>query len=161
MRAYFSGQNLALSVIGVPLLTAICFGLAAAVRQPIEGVAATAVALAGLGAALGISNILTVMLPYPMVKRTGSPMRQAAQGYQSHVVGGVLSSLLGVAALVSPVIVAGVLTSADQAAIRTPVLLLCAAAYGIALAWIGVRIAARAAEDKLPELCQIAVKSSL
>jgi ABC-2 type transport system permease protein len=160
LRAYFSGQNLALTVIGVPLLTAICFGLAAAVRHPIEGVAATAVALAGLGAALGISNILTVVLPFPMVKRTGSPMRQAAQGYQSHAVGGVFSSLLGVAALASPVIVAAVLTSGDQAAVRTPVLLLCAAAYGLALAWIGVRIAARAAEDRLPELCQIALRST-
>jgi ABC-2 type transport system permease protein len=160
LRAYFSGQNLALSVIGVPLLAAICFGLAAAVRHPIEGVVATAVALAGLGAALGLSNILTVALPYPMVKRTGSPMRQAAQGYQSHAIGGAFSSLLGVAVLASPVIVAGVLTSADQAAVRIPVLLLCAAAYGLALAWAGVHIAARAAEDRLPELCQIAVQST-
>jgi hypothetical protein len=41
------------------------------------------------------------------------------------------------------------------------VLLLCAAAYGLALAWIGVRLAARAAEYRLPELCQIAFQSSL
>jgi ABC-2 type transport system permease protein len=159
LRAYFSGQNLALSVLGVPLLAAICFGLAAAVRHPTEGVVATAVALAGLGAALGLSNILTVVLPYPMVKRTGSPMRQAAQGYQSHAIGGAFSSLLGVAALASPVIVAGVLTSGDQAVVRIPVLLVCAAAYGLVLASIGVRIAARAAEDRLPELCQIAMRS--
>jgi ABC-2 type transport system permease protein len=161
LRAYFSGQNLALSLIGVPLLTAICFGLAAAVRQPSEGVIATAVALAGLGAALGLSNILTVVLPYPMVKRTGSPMRQAAQGYQARAFGGVISSLVGVAALASPVVVAGVLTNGGPAAVRIPVLLVCAAAYGVALAWIGVRIAARAAQDKLPELCQIAVLSNL
>jgi hypothetical protein len=42
-----------------------------------------------------------------------------------------------------------------------PVLVLCAAAYGFALAWIGVRIAARAAENRLPELCQIATRSKL
>jgi ABC-2 type transport system permease protein len=161
LRAYFSGQNVALSAIAVPLLAAVCFGLAAAVRHPIEGVAATAVALAGLGAALGISNILTVMVPYPMVKRAGSPMRQAAPGYTGHAIEGVGFSLVGVAALVSPVIVAAVLTSADQAAVRTPVLLLLAAAYGLALAWIGVRIAAWAAEDRLPELCQIAFQSNL
>jgi hypothetical protein len=41
------------------------------------------------------------------------------------------------------------------------VLVLCAAGYGIALVWIGVRVAARAAEQKLPELCQIAVRSKL
>jgi hypothetical protein len=42
-----------------------------------------------------------------------------------------------------------------------PVLVLGAAAYGIALAWIGVRIAARAAEQRLPELCQTAISSKL
>jgi hypothetical protein len=42
-----------------------------------------------------------------------------------------------------------------------PVLVLCAAGYGIALAWSGVRIAARAAEQRLPDLYQIAVRSKL
>src|SRR5215469_7022112 len=107
LRAYFSGQDIALSVIAVPLLAAICFGLAAAVRHPMEGVPATAVALSSLGAALGLSNILTVMLPFPMARRTGSPMRQAAPGYGSHTFGGVFFSLFGVAALASPVIAAG------------------------------------------------------
>jgi hypothetical protein len=58
---------------------------------------------------------------------------------------------------VTPLIVAIALTSADPAAIRMPVLVLCAAAYGLALAWTGVRIAARAAEERLPELCQSAL----
>ena len=161
LRAYFSGQNVALTVIAAPLLAAVCFGLAAAVRHPVQGVAATAVALAGLGAALGLSNILTVKLAFPMVKRTGSPLRQAAPGYGAYTFGGVFSSLVGVAALAAPVIVASLLTSADQSAVRTPVLLVGAAAYGLMLASIGVRIAARAAEARLPELCQIAMRSSL
>ena len=161
LRAYFSGQNIALAVIAAPLLAAICFGLAAAVRDPKQAVAATAVALAGLGAALGLSNIFTVTLPYPMARRAGSPMRQAAQGYGSYTFGGVLGNLLGVAVLVSPVIVAGALTSADQAAVRIPVLMVCSAAYGLALAWAGVQFAAREAEGRLPELCQIAVRSTV
>ncbi len=161
LRAYFSGQNIALAVIAAPLLAAICFGLAAAVRDPKEAVAATAVALAGLGAALGLSNIFTVTLPYPMARRAGSPMRQAAQGYGSYTFGGVIGNLLGVAVLVSPVIVAGALTSADQAAVRIPVLMVCSAAYGLALAWAGVQFAAREAEGRLPELCQIAVRSTV
>ena len=160
LRAYFAGQNIALSVIAAPLLTAICFGLAAAIRHPMEGVTATAVALAGLGAALCLSNILTVSLAYPIARRTGSPMPQAAQGYTSYGLGGVLASLAGVAVLVTPVIIAGVLTSADQPAVRIPVLLACSAAYGVALAWAGVQLAAREAEGKLPELCQMAVRST-
>jgi len=161
LRAYFSGQNLALAVIAAPLLTAISFGLAAAVRHPNQAVPATAVALAGLGAALGLSNILTVTLAYPMATRTGSPMRQAAPGYGSYTFGGMLASLAGVAVAVTPVVLAAAFTSTAPAAVRTPALIICSAAYGLALAWAGVQIAAREAEARLPELCQIAVRSTV
>ena len=161
LRAYFSGQNIALAVIAAPLLTAICFGLAAAVRNPNQAVPATAVALAGLGAAFGLANILTVTLAYPMATRTGSPMRQAAPGYGSYTFGGILASLAGVAVAVTPVILAAAFTSTAPAAVRTPALLVCSAAYGLALAWAGVQIAAREAEGRLPELCQSAVRSTV
>ena len=161
LRAYFSGQNIAVGVIAVPLLTAISFGLAAGVRHPALGVPATAVALAGLGAALGLANILTVTLAYPMATRTGSPMRQAAAGYASYTFGGLLASLAGVAVAVTPVILAAAFTSTAPAAVRTPALIICSAAYGLALAWAGVQIAAREAEARLPELCQIAVRSTV
>jgi ABC-2 type transport system permease protein len=161
LRAYFSGQNLALGVIAVPLLTAICFGLAFAVRSPAQAVPAIAVALAGLGAALGLSNILTVTLAYPMATRTGSPMRQAAQGYGSYTFGGLLASLAGVGVAITPVLLAAAFTSTASVAVRAPLLLVCAAAYGVALAWAGVQIAARQAEERLPELCQIAISSTV
>ena len=148
-------------MISVPLLAAMCFGLAAGVRQPAEGVSAAAVALAGLGAALGLSNILTVTLAYPMATRTGSPMRQAAPGYASYTFGGILATLADVAIAVTPEIIAAAVTSSDPAAVRTPVLLVCSAAYGLALAWAGVQFAAREAESRLPELCQIAVQSTV
>ncbi len=161
LRAYFAGQNIAIGVIAAPLLTAISFGLAAAVRNPNQAVPATAVALAGLGAALGLANILTVTLAYPMATRTGSPMRQAAQGYGSYTFGGWLASLAGVAVAVTPVILVAAFTSTAQAAVRTPALIICSAAYGLALAWAGVQIAAREAEGRLPELCQTAVRSTV
>ena len=161
LRAYFSGQNIALAVIAAPLLTAISFGLAAAVKSPAQGVPATAVALAGLGAALGLSNVLTVTFAYPMAKRPGSPMRQAAQGYGSYTFGGILASLGGVAVAVTPVILAAAFTSTDPAAVRAPVLIVCSACYGLALAWAGVQFAAREAEARLPELCQIAIRSAV
>jgi ABC-2 type transport system permease protein len=161
LRAYFAGQNLAIGVIAAPLLTAISVGLAAAVRNPNQAVPATAVALAGLGAALGLSNILTVTLAYPMARRSGSPVPQAAQGYGSYTFGGVLANLAGVAVAVTPVILAAAFTSTAPAAVRTPALIICSAAYGVALAWAGVQIAAREAEARLPELCQTAVRSTV
>jgi len=42
-----------------------------------------------------------------------------------------------------------------------PVLVAAAAVYGIVLAWAGQRIAASAAEPRLPELFQVAIRSKL
>ena len=161
LRAYFSGQDIVLGVIAAPLVTAASFALAAAARSPAEGFAATAVGLAGIGAALAMANIFSVVLPYPMARRAGSPMPQSAQGYGAYALGSTLGTLVCTAVAASPVIVAAVLTSADPAGIRVPLLVLGAAAYGLALAWAGVRIAARAAEGKLPELCQVALRSTV
>jgi ABC-2 type transport system permease protein len=159
LRVYFAGQNIALGVIAVPLLAAMCWGLAAAVRRPSEGIAATAVALAGLGAALGLGSVFSVAVPYPMAKRAGSPMRQPVAGYGAYPFAGFLGNLAGAAAAATPVIIAAAATSSAPIAVRAPVLLVCSAAYGLALAWAGVLWAAREAEGRLPELCQIAIRS--
>jgi ABC-2 type transport system permease protein len=161
LRAYFSGQDIALGLIAVPLLGVISFVLAAVAKHPVDGFAALALDLAGIGAGLGLSNIVTVALPYPMEKRVGSPMPKAASGYTGHGIASTLISLVAVVVAVIPVVLGVVLTRSDPAAVRMPVLVLCAAGYGLALAWAGVRIAARAAEQKLPELYQIAVRSKL
>jgi hypothetical protein len=62
---------------------------------------------------------------------------------------------------VTPVILAAVFTRTGPAAIWMPVLVLGGAAYGLALTWVGVRGAANVAEQKLPELAQIAIQSTL
>jgi ABC-2 type transport system permease protein len=161
LRDYFAGQNIALGVIAVPLLTAISFGLAAVAGHPAFGFLGTAVGLAGLGAALGLSNIFTVVLPFPMQKRAGSPLRQAAQGYQGQQFVTVFGSVGGVAIAAIPLIVAVLLTNTAPAAARLPALVVGGALYGCALAVAGVRIAARAAEGRLPEITQIAIRSTL
>jgi ABC-2 type transport system permease protein len=87
-------------------------------------------------------------------------MRQPAPGYGSYTFGGILSSVGGVGVAVTPVLLVAALTSGAQAAIRAPVLIVCSAAYGLVLAWAGVQVAARQAETRLPELCQIAIRST-
>jgi ABC-2 type transport system permease protein len=162
LRAYFSGQNAALVVIAVPLLIALSFGLAAFAGSGMRyGYLGAAVDLAALGAALGLSNLFTVALPYPMDKRAGSPLRQAAQGYTAYSLACVFGTLAGAAALASPVIAIAVNSGPDPAVAKMLALILGAAAYGLVLAWIGVRIAAGAAEGKLPELFQIANRSKV
>ncbi len=161
LRAYFSGQNLALGVIAVPLLTVISFVLATVAKHPVDGFVGMAVDLAGIGAGLALSNIFTGTVAYPLEKRAGWPTPRAAGGYGGYSLANALGSLFGTLVAISPVMLGAALTRSDPAVFRMPVLVLCAAGYGIALAWIGVRIAARAADKRLPELCQIANLSRL
>jgi ABC-2 type transport system permease protein len=161
LRAYLSGQDLALGAIAVPLLVVISFGLAVVAKHPVDGFLGAAVDLAGIGAALGLGDVFTTAVPYPVEKRAGSPTPRAIDGYKGQALASSLGSVFGAAVAVSPVVLAAVFTRSDPAVVRMPVLVLCAAGYGLALAWIGVRIAARTADKRLPELCQIAVRSKL
>jgi len=161
LRAYFSGQNIALGLVAVPLLTVISFGLAAVAKHPVDGFAGMAVALAGIGAGLGLGDLFAVTTPYPMERRVGSPVPRPADGFTGDRLAGSFGSMFGVAVAVIPVVLAVVFTRSDPAAVRMPVLVVCAAGYGLALAWIGVRVAAGAAASRLPELYQLAVRTKL
>jgi ABC-2 type transport system permease protein len=161
LRAYFSGQNIALAMVAVPLLGLASFVIAAIARHPVDGFLGLAVDLAGIGAGLAVSNILTAGLPYPVEKRAGNPAPRPIGGYTGYPLGGTLACLGAVGVALTPVAILSVTTSSDPAAIRMPLLVLGAAGYGLALAWAGVRIAAATAAPKLPELCQIALRSKL
>ena len=161
MRAYFSGQNLAMGVIAVPLLTAVSFGLAAVAGHPLDGFLGMAVDLAGIGAGLALANIFTAAFPYPVEKRSGTPTPRAIDGYMGLSVGVVFLSIIAVLVAALPAIFGVILTDTAPAAVRMPVLVLCAAVYGLALTWAGVAIAALVAERKVPELYQIAVRTRL
>jgi ABC-2 type transport system permease protein len=161
LRAYFFGQDVALAVIAVPLLTVIAFGLAAVGKHPAAGFLGTSVALASIGAALALINVFSVALPYPVEKRAGSPVPRPADGFMGHRMLGSFGSLIGTGVLALPVILAVTLTSSDLAGVRMPALVVGGAVYGLALAWAGVRIAARLAEPKIPELGQLAAHSML
>jgi len=161
LRAYFSGMNLALAAVAVPLFTVLMFVLAGIARHPLDGFLGLAVNLAGIGAGVALGNVLSVLAPYPVEKRVGSPTPKAMDGYRARVMAGTFGSLIGTAVLVTPVVLAVVLTRNTADGVRMPVLLVCAAGYGLVLATLGVRLAARLAADRLPELTEIAVRSKL
>lgn len=161
LRAYFSGMNLAVTAIAVPLFTVVMFVLAAIAGHPVDGFLALAVNIAGIGAGVALGNVLSVVAPYPVEKRVGSPTPKAVDGYRGQVMTGTFTSLLGTAVLVAPVVLAVVFTRHAAAGVRMPLLLVGAACYGLALAVLGVRLAARLAEDRLPELVEIAVRSKV
>ncbi|HEY1626123.1 MAG TPA: hypothetical protein VGG16_20225 [Streptosporangiaceae bacterium] len=161
LRAYFSGQDAVFATIAVPLLTAISFVLAAVAKHPLDGFVGMALDIAGIGAGLALSNIFSVTAAYPVERRVGSPTPRPADGYRGYAIGGTFGNLIGTAIAVIPFIVAVVLTKSDPAAVRMPVLVVCAAVYGLGLTWAGVRIAAHLGADRLPELALVALRSKL
>ncbi len=161
MRAYFTGRVTALAAIGVPLLLVMSLVLAAAAGHPASWLVIAPVDLGALGAGLALSSVLTVGAAYPMQKRVGSPVPTTGDGYSGQAAAGAFGSLVGVAIATIPLILAVNFTYSVPAAVRIPVLAVCAAAYGILLALAGARGAAVAAARTLPELTQIALASKL
>jgi ABC-2 type transport system permease protein len=161
LRAYFTGRNLSLALIAVPLFAAVSFGLAAFAGHPQDWFWVVAIDLTAIGASLALSTLYSVSLPYPAVKRAGSPVPRPADGYGGQAFAAGMGSVFGVAVASAPVIAAALLTLSAPAAVRLPLLLIGGAGYGLALAWAGPRWAAALADRKLPELSQLAVRSSL
>jgi ABC-2 type transport system permease protein len=161
LRAYFAGRALAIALIAVPLLIALSVGLATFAGHPAAGFWVAAIDLAGVGGALALSGIYSVLLAFPTVKRVGTPLPGTAEGYAGQTFAASFGSLLGVGLLVVPVIVAVELSSSASAALRLPLLLAGAAAYSLAIIVMGTRLAARAASRRLPELTQTAARSQL
>jgi ABC-2 type transport system permease protein len=161
VRAYITGRNLALGAIAVPLALIVSFGLAAFAGHPLDGFLALPIDLSAIGAGLALSSLYAVSLAYPAVKRVGSPIPNAADGYGGQAFAGSLGSLLGVPAIIVPVILAVNFSSSMPTAVRLPLLALCAAGYGLAAAWGAGHWAAAVATARMPELCQAAVSSKL
>ncbi|HEY9244926.1 MAG TPA: hypothetical protein VIP48_23245 [Streptosporangiaceae bacterium] len=161
LRAYFTGRNFSLAVIALPLAAVLSAGIATFAGHPGDWFFGIVIDLAAIGAALGLSSLYSAVLAYPVQKRVGSPVPNAADGYGGQSFAASMGSIFGVALVCAPVIVAAVLTSPVLDMVRIPVLLLGAAAYGAVLAWAGTRLAAVSAAGKLPELCQAALRSKL
>jgi hypothetical protein len=161
VRAYVAGRNLALAAIAVPLAVIVSFGLAAFAGHPLDGFLALPIDMAAIGAGLALSSLYAVSLAFPAQKRVGSPIPNAADGYGGQSFACSFGSLLGVPVVIIPIILGVTMTGTVASAVRLPVLALIAAAYGIAVAWGGGRWSAALATGKMPELCQIAIRSKL
>ena len=109
LRAYFSGQNIALGLVAVPLLAVVSFGIASVARHPVDGFLGLAVDLAAIGAGLAVSNILTAGLAYPVEKRAGNPAPRPADGYSGYPPLGALACIVSVAVAITPVVLVSLL----------------------------------------------------
>jgi len=161
MRGYFAGVDFALGVVAVPVLLVVGFGISAVAKHPVDGFLSASAVFAGVGAAMGLSNLFAATMPYPVEKRAGNPTPRAIDGYKGQTLAASFGSLLGVGIALVPVVLAIAFTGSVAAPVRMPILVAAAAVYGLALATLGARIAARVAAEKLPELVQIAARSVL
>jgi ABC-2 type transport system permease protein len=161
MQAYFGGRAIALAAVGVPLLLVMSFVVAVVAGHPASWLWIMPVDLGALGAALALSGMLTAGLAYPLQKRAGSPVPTTAGGYGGQAFGGTMGSLVGTAVAAIPLILIVNYTYSLAASVRIPLLVVCCGAYGLALAWGGVRAAAATAAQQLPQLTQIAIATKL
>jgi ABC-2 type transport system permease protein len=161
MRAWLAGRDVAVAIIAIPLVLVIPLVIAIISGHPVNGLLAMAVGLSATGAGLGISDVFSAALPYPVERRAGSPTPRQLDGYTLPAVGSRLGSLAIVALAVIPAVVAIAATGSVTAAVRVPALIAGGAVYGGLLAWAGVAIGAVIAAGKLPELFQLAARSRL
>jgi ABC-2 type transport system permease protein len=161
LRSWFAGQNAAIAATAVPLILVIPVVLAIISGHPVNGLLAIALGLAATGAGLGIGDVFSSALPYPMERRAGNPVPRQVDGFAMHVVGARLGGLIGTAILVIPVIIAIGVTGSVADAVRIPAIIAGGAVYGALLAWAGIALSARLADGKLPELFQLAARSKL
>jgi len=161
LRAWLAGRDAAVALIAIPLVLVVPLVIAIISGQPVNGLLAMAVGLSATGAGLGVSDVFSAALPYPVERRAGTPTPRQLDGYALPAVGGRLGSLAAVAVAEIPVIVAIATTGSVTAAIRVPALIAGGAVYGGLLAWAGVAIGAAVAAGKLPELFQLASRSRL
>jgi ABC-2 type transport system permease protein len=161
LRAWLAGRDAAIAAIAVPLVLVIPLVIAIISGHPVNGLLAMAVGLSAIGAGLGVSDVFSAALPYPVERRAGSPAPRQLEGYAPQALGARLGSLAAVAIAEIPVLVAIAATGSVTAAVRVPVLIAGGAVYGGLLAWAGVAIGASVAAGKLPELFQLASRSRL
>lgn len=161
LRSWFAGGNAAIAAIAVPLVLVVPLVIAIVRGHPVNGLLAMALSLAATGAGLGVSDVFSAALPYPVERRVGTPLPRQAEGFTMHVLAGRLGGLITTGILVIPVIVAIGTTGSVADAVRIPALIAGGAVYGALLAWAGIALAAGLANGKLPELFQLAARSKL
>ncbi|MGA5701282.1 transporter [Peterkaempfera bronchialis] len=148
-RAELRGRSLAVAGYAVPFTALLGLAAAAAGGGWADLPEAVGLSWGVLGTGIGVGLVLSVLVPYAM-PADGSPMQNAAPGQSALVMGNMLGSMVGVLALCVPLgVLALVLHLADG---PTWVMLAVGPLYGLGMAVLGIRFAARRMVDRLPEI---------
>jgi len=151
IRADFAGRNLALAMIGAPILLLIAVALASIAGSAGSALGPFALACAVLGIAFGVGNVASALAPFPVPESTTNVFSggNTGQGCLAGVV--VIGSLACTGLLSLPLVVGPVLARLDR-----PVLAVSAflggIGYGLVVAWLGRYLAGAMVYGRQPEL---------
>ncbi|PRY01431.1 hypothetical protein [Allonocardiopsis opalescens] len=148
VRADVAGVNLAIAIIGVPILVLVAAAMAVVSGEYAALPGTLAAGLAVGGVALGLANLASVYIPYRLPERRSNPFAGPSGGQGLTIMLGSMVSLLGTALLSTPVTYA--VLNLDEG--YGPLLLAAGACYGAAVAWAGRRLTGRRAYARYPEL---------
>lgn len=144
------GKNLALLILVLPIVTGVGAVVAAVSNGWLFLPATCLLAIAGLGAGLGIANMASVRFPIRLPD-TRSPFGGYGGGQGCATTAMVLGCSLAQNLVIAPVVVAAAVTTAVAPVALVVVAPVCAA-YGAGLWWIGLTIATRWARGHQPEM---------
>lgn len=146
LRADLAGKNLASALVALPVFALLYTALGLLADQVTYPAAALGMAACALGVTLGISSIVSVLMPYAVPERRASAFGGAGTGR------GFLAGLANLVILILAVIFLSPVL-AMLAFLHTGLwLLLVGPGYGAALAWLGRLAASDIGFRRLPEL---------
>ncbi|RKN09816.1 transporter [Streptomyces radicis] len=143
------GRTLVIALIGVPYTCAVVVVSAAVFDDWGALPGALGLALTVLGALLGVGAVTSARLPYS-VPQEGA-MKNVAPGQTGQAWFGILGGTVAGGLLSAPVIALVVWLNASAEALTWTALPL-GAAYGLLVAWLGLRVAAPMTAGRLPEM---------
>jgi ABC-2 type transport system permease protein len=151
IRADFAGRNLALALIGAPILLVIAVALAAIAGSAGSALEPFVLACAVLGIAFGVGNVASALAPFPVPESTTNVFSGAntGQGCLAGVV--VIGSMAGTGLLSLPLLAAPLLTRLDRPG-QAAVVYLGGIGYGLVVAWLGRYLAGAMVYGRQPEL---------
>lgn len=143
LRTDLAGRHLALAVIAVPLLTVVAVVATAVMGYSGSALVTAVFAWGVLGVALGVGAVVSVLLPFTYPERLNA-FTGAAPGQGGLAFAATLTALIGTGLLSLPFVVPLLFGQTLWALAAVP--------YGVAVAWVGRRIAASIGYRRLPEI---------
>ncbi|HKA67533.1 MAG TPA: hypothetical protein VKG85_00300 [Actinomycetes bacterium] len=157
VRADFAGRNLALALIGAPILLLIALALATIAGSAGFALEPFALACAVLGIAFGVGNVASALAPFPVPESTTNVFSggNTGQGCLAGLV--VIGSLAGTGLLSLPLLAAPLLARLDRP-VQATLVYLGGIGYGLVVAWLGRYLAAAMVYGRQPELLGLLIR---